>query len=81
MSSAIDVPGIGNDSRPSPSAPQSLITARNDAPPREVSSSRNARTPLAPAARGITHWYCVRPRRPYSLFQWPIASSGYQNDS
>ena len=34
MSSAIEIPGRGNDSRPIPSGPQSLITHRNDAPPR-----------------------------------------------
>ena len=46
------MPDFGNDSRPAPSAPQSLITHRNDAPPRSVSSSRNRRAALGAGLLG-----------------------------
>ena len=59
MSSAMEIPGRGNESSPTPSAPQSLITQSIEAPPRRVSTSRKRRAAPGPAASGSTHWYCV----------------------
>ena len=34
---------------------------------------------VSSASSGTTHWYCTKPRGPYSRFQAPTPSSGWKN--
>ena len=70
-------PGSSRGSLSGPAAPKRLRTARKLVVPEAARRSTTVRS-VASSPKGTTNWYCRNPRRPYSRFHDPTASSGWK---